>query len=100
MPRARWPRRPARPRRAPRLRWSRGETMAATLHRAKAGRVARLVSTDLHPLDFDLPRELEAGEPPEARGLARDEVCLMVSYRSDNRVVHSRFRDLGDFLDA
>lgn len=25
-------------------------------------------------LDFQLPRELEAGEPPEARGLARDEV--------------------------
>jgi S-adenosylmethionine:tRNA ribosyltransferase-isomerase len=24
----------------------------------------------------------------------------MVSYRSDNRVVHSRFRDLGDFLEA
>jgi hypothetical protein len=30
-------------------------------------------------LDFDLPAELEAGEPPEARGLARDEVRLMVS---------------------
>src|SRR5947209_1190066 len=50
-------------------------------------------------LDFELPPELEAGEPPEARGLARDEVRLMVSYRSDNRVVHSRFRDLGDFID-
>ncbi len=32
-------------------------------------------------LDFDLPPELEAAEPPEARGLARDEVRLMVSYR-------------------
>src|ERR687886_2121659 len=51
-------------------------------------------------LDFDLPPELEASEPPEARGLARDEVRLMVSYRSDDRVVHSRFRDLGDFLEA
>jgi S-adenosylmethionine:tRNA ribosyltransferase-isomerase len=51
-------------------------------------------------LDFDLPAELEAGEPPEARGLARDEVRLMVSYRSDNRVVHTRFRDIGTFLDA
>ena len=28
-------------------------------------------------LDFDLPPELEAGEPPEARGQARDEVRLM-----------------------
>jgi S-adenosylmethionine:tRNA ribosyltransferase-isomerase len=50
-------------------------------------------------LDFDLPPELEASEPPEARGLARDEVLLMVSYRSGNSVVHSRFRDLGDFLE-
>ncbi len=51
-------------------------------------------------LDFDLPAELEAGEPPEARGLARDEVRLMVSYRSDNRVVHTHFRNLGAFLAA
>src|SRR5918995_2557238 len=55
---------------------------------------------DLPLLDFDLPRELEASEPPEARGLARDEVRLMVSYKDDDRVVHSRFRDLGDFLEA
>ena len=45
-------------------------------------------------LDFVLPPELEAGEPPEARGLARDEVRLMVSYGADARVVHSRFRTL------
>src|ERR671933_2449937 len=55
---------------------------------------------ELSSLDFELPPELEAGEPPEARGLARDEVRLMVSYRSDNGVIHSRFRDLGDFLEA
>src|SRR5687767_9212798 len=30
---------------------------------------------------FLLPQELEAHEPPEARGLARDEVRLLVSYR-------------------
>ena len=51
-------------------------------------------------LDFALPPALEACMPPEARGLARDEVRLMVSYRSDNRVVHRQFRQLGDFLDA
>ncbi len=50
--------------------------------------------------DFELPPELEASEPPEARGLARDEVRLMISYRSDNRVVHTRFRELGNFLTA
>jgi S-adenosylmethionine:tRNA ribosyltransferase-isomerase len=54
----------------------------------------------LQSLDFELPPELEAGEPPEARGLMRDEVRLMVSYASDDRVVHSRFRDLEDFLES
>jgi S-adenosylmethionine:tRNA ribosyltransferase-isomerase len=49
-------------------------------------------------LDFVLPHELEAGEPPEARGLARDEVRLMVSYCADDRVVHTRFRTLPEFL--
>ncbi len=51
-------------------------------------------------LDFVLPPELEAGEPPEARGLARDEVRLMVSYVSTNQVLHTRFRRIGDFLQA
>ena len=49
-------------------------------------------------LDFDLPPDLEAGEPPEARGLARDEVRLMVSRRADDQVSHARFRDLPRFL--
>jgi S-adenosylmethionine:tRNA ribosyltransferase-isomerase len=52
------------------------------------------------PLHFELPPELEAGEPPEARGLRRDEVRLMVSYMDDAVVVHSSFRDLPDFLEA
>src|SRR5512139_2878981 len=49
---------------------------------------------------FNLPPDLEAHEPPEARGLARDEVRLMVSYLSSNRVVHTRFRRIGSFLAA
>ena len=49
-------------------------------------------------LDFELPPELEAAEPPEARGLARDEVRLLTSYREDDRVVHAGFRDLPDRL--
>ena len=52
------------------------------------------------PFNFTLPAELEASEPPEAHGLARDEVRLMISYRSDNRVVHTRFRELGAYLEA
>jgi S-adenosylmethionine:tRNA ribosyltransferase-isomerase len=52
------------------------------------------------PLHFDLPSELEAGEPPEARGLGRDEVRLMVSYLGNDRVVHSSFTNVPDFLEA
>jgi S-adenosylmethionine:tRNA ribosyltransferase-isomerase len=52
------------------------------------------------PLRFDLPPELEAAEPPEARGLRRDEVRLMVSYLDDDSVIHSRFGDLPAFLRA
>lgn len=49
-------------------------------------------------LDFVLPPALEASAPPEARGLARDEVRLMVSYRSDDSVQHTQFRDLPNVL--
>ena len=51
-------------------------------------------------LAFDLPHALEAAEPPEARGQARDAVRLMVVTRSDGRIVHARFSDLPDFLEA
>ena len=50
-------------------------------------------------LDFTLPEELEAREPPEARGLARDEVRLLVSYRADDRLVHAHFDALPQFLE-
>jgi S-adenosylmethionine:tRNA ribosyltransferase-isomerase len=53
----------------------------------------------LSALAFELPAALEAREPPEARGLSRDEVKLMVSTRSDGSVVHARFRDLPRFMD-
>jgi S-adenosylmethionine:tRNA ribosyltransferase-isomerase len=52
-----------------------------------------------HLPGFELPPELEAHQPPEARGLARDEVRLMVSYRAANDIVHARFHDLDHFLD-
>lgn len=50
-------------------------------------------------LDFALPAELEATRPPEARGLARDEVRLMVSYRTNDQIVHSQFHELECFLE-
>jgi S-adenosylmethionine:tRNA ribosyltransferase-isomerase len=65
-----------------------------TEHNTKYG------SHKLSSLDFDLPPELEADAPPEARGFERNEVRLMVSYRGDGRVAHSRFRNLSDFLEA
>jgi S-adenosylmethionine:tRNA ribosyltransferase-isomerase len=49
-------------------------------------------------LEFDLPPELEASEPPEARGVERDQVRLMVAKRSDGSITHARFRDVPDYL--
>jgi len=48
---------------------------------------------------FDVPEALEAAEPPEARGIARDEVRLMVATRHDGRIAHAIFRDLPDLLE-
>jgi S-adenosylmethionine:tRNA ribosyltransferase-isomerase len=52
------------------------------------------------PIGFVLPAELEAHEPPEARGLARDEVRLLVTAGDGRQVMHGTFRDLPGFLDA
>ena len=51
-------------------------------------------------LAFDLPAALAAREPPEARGLARDGVRLMVATRHDGRIRHARFGDLTEVLGA
>lgn len=40
---------------------------------------------------FELPAALEAGEPPEARGLTRDAVRLLVARRSTGELTHSTF---------
>lgn len=52
----------------------------------------------LDSFDFDLPPELEAIEPPEARGLHRDQVRLMVSNATDDAIVIAQFKDLPQFL--
>jgi len=49
-------------------------------------------------LAFELPHALEATAPPEARGLERDEVRLMVAERDSGRIEHAQFRDLPWFL--
>jgi S-adenosylmethionine:tRNA ribosyltransferase-isomerase len=48
----------------------------------------------------ELPQRLEAHEPPEARGLRRDEVRLMVASRGDESIVHTYFHELPTFLSA
>jgi S-adenosylmethionine:tRNA ribosyltransferase-isomerase len=50
------------------------------------------------PIEFAVPPEREAHEPPEARGLARDEVRLMVTDRRSGESAHARARDLPAFL--
>ena len=56
-------------------------------------------TTPLSAIEFSLPPELEASAPPEARGLRRDEVRLMVSHYSTDEVRHTRFHQLDKYLD-
>ncbi|MBA2609574.1 MAG: S-adenosylmethionine:tRNA ribosyltransferase-isomerase [Actinobacteria bacterium] len=51
-------------------------------------------------LAFELPHSLEASAPPESRRLSRDGVRMMVGHRATNELVHTRFRQLPDFLNA
>jgi hypothetical protein len=50
--------------------------------------------------DFELSAGLEATEPPEARGLRRDEVRLLVSDVETDSIEHARFTDLPRWLSA
>jgi S-adenosylmethionine:tRNA ribosyltransferase-isomerase len=55
--------------------------------------------TTLSPaLDFVLPYELAAHEPPEARGLDRDEVKLMVSRVHDDAIINTCFFRFPEFV--
>ncbi len=47
---------------------------------------------------FRLPAEHEAHDPPEARGVARDGVRLLVSRRASGEISHHAFGDLPDLL--
>ena len=49
-------------------------------------------------IDFTLPPELEAHDPPEARGTPRDGVRLLVSQGTTGEISHHRFGDLPSLL--
>lgn len=51
-------------------------------------------------LAFTVPPELEAHEPPEARGLPRDGVRLLVTERRTGHTTHARFTQFPSFLRA
>ena len=57
-----------------------------------------MTSSPLSMIEFSLPPELEANAPPEARGLKRDQVRLMVSNYSTDQVRHARFFHLDQYL--
>lgn len=49
-------------------------------------------------LDFYLPSELNASQPPEKRGVRRDHVKMMVLDRFTGEVTHDHFFSLADYL--
>ncbi|MEO0455779.1 MAG: S-adenosylmethionine:tRNA ribosyltransferase-isomerase, partial [Cyanobacteria bacterium P01_A01_bin.114] len=51
----------------------------------------------MNTLSFTLPKELAAKEPPERRGIARDDVRLLV-IEPDGSTRHCQFRQLDTFL--
>jgi S-adenosylmethionine:tRNA ribosyltransferase-isomerase len=53
-----------------------------------------------HAIEFELPPELEAHQPPELRGLRRDGVRLLVLPRFAGPPVHTQFPALGEYLRA
>ena len=52
------------------------------------------------PFTFPLPPELRAKEPPERRGIRRDQVRLLVIDRARGHIEHSRFDKIDNYLRA
>jgi S-adenosylmethionine:tRNA ribosyltransferase-isomerase len=50
------------------------------------------------PFTFVLPEELSAKEPPERRGISRDQVRLLMIERATGRIEHSRFDKINKYL--
>src|SRR6266481_5959777 len=52
------------------------------------------------PFTFTLPPELSAKEPPERRGIRRDQVQLLVIDRATGDIDHTRFDKIDRYLRA
>ncbi len=52
------------------------------------------------PFTFTLPPELSAKEPPERRGIRRDQVRLLVIDRATGKIEHTRFDKIDNYLRA
>jgi len=52
------------------------------------------------PFTFVLPPELSAKEPPERRGIRRDQVRLLVIERATGKIEHTRFDKINKYLRA
>ncbi len=52
------------------------------------------------PFTFTLPAELSAKEPPERRGIRRDQVRLLVIDRATGAIEHARFDKIDNYLRA
>src|SRR6266704_6313162 len=52
------------------------------------------------PFTFTLPPELSAKEPPERRGIRRDQVRLLVIDRVTGHIEHTRFDRISNYLHA
>src|SRR5213593_1592095 len=50
------------------------------------------------PFAFTLPAELSAKEPPERRGIRRDQVRLLVIERATGKIEHTRFDKIDTYL--
>ena len=66
----------------------------STLTEAREKEDARVTAV----AEFTLPAELEAHAPPEARGLPRDGVRMLLSRTASGAVTHHRFTDLPGLL--
>src|SRR5438874_11302209 len=50
------------------------------------------------PFAFTLPPELSAKEPPERRGVRRDQVGLLIIERATGKIEHTRFDKIDRYL--